>query len=82
MAPGFIDMLGQSELSLLVDPHVPSKIFQGITTEITGEGGSAAPQTPRLITARFRYLRTLWREGGLDNLQRVLCTPGKTRHWD
>ena len=31
-------MLGQSELTLLVDPHVPSKIFQGITTEITGEG--------------------------------------------
>src|SRR5579862_5482762 len=34
VAPGFIDMLGQSELTLLVNPHVPSKIFQGITTEI------------------------------------------------
>src|SRR5215211_7953428 len=45
VAPGFIDMLGQSELSILVDPHVPSKIFQGITTEITGEGGSIAPLT-------------------------------------
>jgi N-acyl-D-amino-acid deacylase len=43
VAPGFIDMLGQSELTLLVDPHVPSKIFQGITTEITGEGESVAP---------------------------------------
>ena len=51
VAPGFIDMLGQSELSLLVDPHVPSKIFQGITTEITGEGGSAAPQTAKLLAA-------------------------------
>ena len=51
VSPGFIDMLGQSEMSLLVDPHVPSKIFQGITTEITGEGGSAAPQTPKLIQA-------------------------------
>jgi dihydroorotase/N-acyl-D-amino-acid deacylase len=51
VAPGFIDMLGQSELSILVDPHVPSKIFQGITTEITGEGNSAAPQTMRLIAA-------------------------------
>src|SRR5207244_12192456 len=38
VAPGFIDMLGQSELSILVEPRVPSKIFQGITTEITGEG--------------------------------------------
>jgi len=43
VAPGFIDMLGQSELTILVNPHVPSKIFQGITTEITGEGQSVAP---------------------------------------
>jgi len=43
VAPGFIDMLGQSEFSILVDPRVPSKIYQGITTEITGEGSSAAP---------------------------------------
>jgi dihydroorotase/N-acyl-D-amino-acid deacylase len=45
VAPGFIDMLGQSEASILVNPHLPSKIYQGITTEITGEGGSAAPLT-------------------------------------
>jgi dihydroorotase/N-acyl-D-amino-acid deacylase len=45
VAPGFIDMLGQSEMTMLVDPHLPSKIFQGITTEITGEGDSIAPQT-------------------------------------
>ena len=43
VAPGFIDMLGQSELNLLIDPRAESKVFQGITTEITGEGGSAAP---------------------------------------
>ncbi len=49
VAPGFIDMLGQSEISMLVNPHVPSKIFQGITTEITGEGGSVAPTTPQLL---------------------------------
>ncbi len=51
VAPGFIDMLGQSELSILVNPHLPSKIFQGITTEITGEGGSVAPMTKKLIAA-------------------------------
>ena len=45
VAPGFIDLLGQSELTVLVDPHVRSKITQGITTELTGEGGSVAPQT-------------------------------------
>src|SRR5262249_50251976 len=43
VAPGFIDMLGQSEGTILVNPRLPSKIFQGITTEVTGEGGSAAP---------------------------------------
>src|SRR3954462_673957 len=42
VAPGFIDMLGQSEITILVNPHLPSKIFQGITTEVTGEGGSIA----------------------------------------
>jgi N-acyl-D-amino-acid deacylase len=51
VAPGFIDMLGQSDLSILVDPHLPSKIFQGITTEITGEGGSAAPLNDSIIAA-------------------------------
>ncbi len=51
IAPGFIDMLGQSELTILVDPHLPSKIFQGITTEITGEGGSIAPLNDAIIAA-------------------------------
>jgi N-acyl-D-amino-acid deacylase len=51
VAPGFIDMLGQSDLSILVNPRVPSKIFQGITTEITGEGGSAAPLNDSIIAA-------------------------------
>lgn len=43
VAPGFIDMLGQSEFNLLVDKQAVSKLTQGITTEITGEGGSIAP---------------------------------------
>jgi N-acyl-D-amino-acid deacylase len=51
VAPGFIDMLGQSELTILVDPRLPSKIFQGITTEITGEGGSVAPQSDAVLRA-------------------------------
>jgi len=45
VSPGFIDMLGQSEASLLIDNRSLSKLTQGITTEITGEGGSIAPQT-------------------------------------
>jgi N-acyl-D-amino-acid deacylase len=51
VAPGFIDMLGQSELSILVEPRLPSKIYQGITTEITGEGGSIAPLNDAIIQA-------------------------------
>jgi N-acyl-D-amino-acid deacylase len=51
VAPGFIDMLGQSEMTILVDPRLPSKIFQGITTEVTGEGGSIAPLNDVIIQA-------------------------------
>ena len=58
VTPGFIDMLGQSELSILVNPQLPSKIFQGITTEFTGEGGSIAPLDDRIIAAdRLGYKR-------------------------
>jgi N-acyl-D-amino-acid deacylase len=56
VAPGFIDMLGQSELTILVNPHLPSKIYQGITTEITGEGNSVAPVTEAMLTGdRLTY---------------------------
>jgi dihydroorotase/N-acyl-D-amino-acid deacylase len=51
VAPGFIDMLGQSELTMLVEPRLPSKIYQGITTEVTGEGGSAAPLDDEILQA-------------------------------
>jgi dihydroorotase/N-acyl-D-amino-acid deacylase len=51
VAPGFIDMLGQSEKTILVDPRVPSKIYQGITSEITGEGNSAAPLNGAILKA-------------------------------
>jgi N-acyl-D-amino-acid deacylase len=51
VAPGFIDMLGQSEITILVNAHLPSKIFQGITTEITGEGSSIAPLNASIVRA-------------------------------
>ena len=49
VAPGFIDTLGQSEMALLIDNRALSKLSQGITTEITGEGGSIAPQNEKTI---------------------------------
>jgi dihydroorotase/N-acyl-D-amino-acid deacylase len=51
VAPGFIDMLGQSETTILVEPRLPSKIYQGITTEVTGEGNSIAPVNDAIIAA-------------------------------
>ena len=57
IAPGFIDMLGQSETSLLIDNRALSKLSQGITSEITGEGGSAAPQDGRRDRDRFDVAR-------------------------
>ncbi len=56
VAPGFIDMLGQSELSLLIDKSAFSKLSQGITTEITGEGQSIAPQNEHTIAELRDFL--------------------------
>jgi N-acyl-D-amino-acid deacylase len=56
VAPGFIDMLGQSEVSLLLDNRSLSKLSQGITTEITGEGGSIAPQNEKTIAPQKTFL--------------------------
>ncbi len=56
VAPGFIDMLGQSEVSLLLDNRSLSKLSQGITTEITGEGGSLAPQNEKTLAPQKPFL--------------------------
>lgn len=75
VAPGFIDLLGQSEYNVLVDPRAASKITQGITTEITGEGESIAPIDDRMVAenedAYRRYgVRPDWRT--LDGYFRTL----------
>ena len=62
VAPGFIDMLGQSEMTILVNPHLPSKIFQGITTEVTGEGSSIAPLNDTILKAD----RVTWEHYGVQ----------------
>ena len=59
VAPGFIDMLGWSELKLLADGRGLSKITQGITTEVTGEGTSVAPQTAETIAEDVQYHESL-----------------------
>jgi N-acyl-D-amino-acid deacylase len=57
VAPGFIDLLGQSEQFLLIDPRAMSKVMQGVTTEITGEGESIAPVNERLIKEQEDFYR-------------------------
>lgn len=72
VAPGFIDLLGQSQFAVLNEPHVEAKVRQGITTEVTGEGHSPGPMRqattdsertaslPRFLRLRdyFRYLES------------------------
>src|SRR5512146_637193 len=58
VAPGFIDMLGQSEDNLLIDRRAVSKLTQGITTEITGEGGSIAPTNDRARAGSMDFYNT------------------------
>ena len=69
VAPGFIDMLGWSEFNLLVDSRAASKITQGVTTEITGEGTSIAPVNDAMIEAD----RPSWEHYGLTRDFRTLA---------
>ncbi len=81
VAPGFIDMMGQSEISVLIDNRVLSKVTQGITTEVTGEGGSPAPLTDALVAddsdamKKYHYQED-WRdlEGYFAQLARTRST--------
>jgi dihydroorotase/N-acyl-D-amino-acid deacylase len=57
VAPGFIDMLGQSEQYVLIDPRAMSKVMMGVTTEITGEGESIAPLNDRILKEQEDFNR-------------------------
>src|SRR2546423_3270101 len=57
VAPGFIDMLGQSEQYVLIDPRAMSKVMMGVTTEITGEGESVAPVNDRILKEQEDFNR-------------------------
>ena len=79
VAPGFIDMLEQSEWDLLIDKQAFSKLTQGITTGITGEGGSIAPQNDDTLADRrdfleHYHLKVDWRD--LDGYFRRLEKQG------
>ena len=45
VCPGFIDVHSHSDTFILIEPTAPSKIFQGVTTEVVGNcGASTAPR--------------------------------------
>src|SRR5947209_16471004 len=60
VAPGFIDLLGQSQYSVLRDPHVEAKVRQGVTTEVTGEGHSPGPVNNRVRDSEAPSERVPW----------------------
>ncbi|RAO74435.1 N-acyl-D-amino-acid deacylase family protein [Dyella jiangningensis] len=70
ITPGFIDMLDQSAHTLLVDGHAQSKIFQGVTTLITGEGESVAPVNDTITREEGAHAKPDWATLG-DYLQRL-----------
>ncbi len=80
VAPGFIDVHSHSDAYLLIEPDAPSKLAQGITTEVNGQcGGSAAP---RLGQARLSsdWASQTYPELTAGGLLRPGAAPGPT--WD
>lgn len=63
VAPGFIDLNGQSGVSLLIDGAAHSHIRQGITTEILGERNTPALWTDRQDRAQIEQsgVAVTWR---------------------
>jgi N-acyl-D-aspartate/D-glutamate deacylase len=63
VSPGFLDLLGQSQSSVLIDPHLEAKVRQGVTTEVTGEGFSPGPSTTGRWKTLADYFATLEKGG-------------------
>jgi N-acyl-D-amino-acid deacylase len=60
VTPGFIDLLGNSQAAVLIDPNLEGKIRQGVTTEVTGEGHSPGPQNEAMLAEMERTKPKGW----------------------
>lgn len=60
VTPGFIDLLGNSQAAVLIDPQLEGKIRQGVTTEVTGEGHSPGPQNDAMLEEMERTKPKGW----------------------
>ena len=74
VAPGFIDIHGHSDLTLLEDPGGESKAYQGVTTEVTGNcsfspfpAGSAGPEVLQRQLEKTLISRRAWTWSTLDD---------------
>lgn len=56
VAPGFIDLLGWSQTTVMADPRLEAKVRQGVTTEVAGEGVSPGPNPPDRVQEGQRWL--------------------------
>jgi len=77
VAPGFIDIHSHSDYLLLEDGDAQSKIRQGVTTEVLGEGRSVGPNLGQLPPRRVAgkswttiagYFETLEKSGTSVNV--------------
>lgn len=77
VCPGFIDIQSHSILPLMIDGRCLSKITQGVTTEIMGEGWTPAPvrgrNTDPMAHAIFPYPLDAWKAN--------VATWTRFRHW-
>ena len=61
VAPGFINMLSHSYMSILQDPRSLGELKQGVTLQIFGEGNSMGPLTPEM----YERMKTSMLEGDM-----------------
>ncbi|MEM7130716.1 MAG: D-aminoacylase [Chloroflexota bacterium] len=78
VCPGFIDILSHSIIPLMRDPHCLSKIAQGVTTEIMGEGWCPAPQGGQV---NHEFLRDRLRQDNLTEWEERIQTWTRFGHW-
>jgi N-acyl-D-aspartate/D-glutamate deacylase len=79
VAPGFIDMHSHSDFLLLEDGRAQSKIRQGVTTEVLGEGASAGPYQeqlpPHRVVVAGKPVQWTTLGGYFDALERAGISP-------
>jgi dihydroorotase/N-acyl-D-amino-acid deacylase len=72
VSPGFIDLLGQDQNAVFVDPHLEAKVRQGVTSELTGEGTSPGPSNNGRWKTLRQYLDAVDKQGSAVNIAMLM----------